>query len=124
MRRAFAIAFIVLVAVVFLNDVGRWVNAQSVLNQKTTQLAQWASENVRGENVDQNRSIVIAEGARTGVRVDKYEQTAGEARILTIAEVPGTWVIGPYVAVLNGTPLDQALGGPFIVRSSEVARLQ
>jgi len=124
MRKALGIALVILIALVFLNDVGRWVNAQSALNEETTALAQWASENVRGPNATVNGQIVTAEGVRRGVRVDTFEQSETELRVWCSAEVPGTWVIGPYTAVLNGKPVDQALSFPFIVRSSQVARLQ
>lgn len=100
MRKAFAIAIVILVAIVFLNDVGRWVNAQAALNEKTTELAQWAAENVGGGNVADNSRLVTAEGARLGVRVDQYTQTSEELQIWSSAEVPGTWVIGPYVLSL------------------------
>ena len=50
MRRAIGILLVVAVALVFLNDVGRWVNAQSRLNESTAQLAEWAATNVHDES--------------------------------------------------------------------------
>jgi hypothetical protein len=118
------IALAVLVALVFLNDIGRWVNGQSQLNENASVLSQWATDNVRGGSVAANGQKVIAEGAKHGLTVYRYDQDENSLRIWGSAEVPGTWVIGPYVAVLNGTPLDRALGVPFVVRTYQEARRQ
>ena len=124
MRRAVGIALVVVVALVFLNDVGRWVNAQSKLNEGTAQLAQWAAANVRTDNQKIASKMVSAEGERRGTRVYEYDQDQNAVRIWSSVDVHGTWVIGPYVAVVKGIPIDQALGVPFVVRSYQQAEFQ
>ncbi len=124
MRRALWIALLIAVAVVFLHDVSRWVNTQSRLNESTTQLADWATEVVRPMNRDAASQVVTAEGAKRGVRVYQYDQDQDTLMIWGAADVPGTWVIGPYRAVMKGTPIDQALGMPFVVKSYHQAQLQ
>lgn len=124
MRRAIGIALVVAVALVFLNDVGRWVNAQSKLNESTAQLAEWAALNVQTQSRDAGALLVSSEGAKQGVRVYQYDQDQTSVRIWSSADVPGTWVIGPYVAVTKGTPIDQALGVPFVVRGYQQAQFQ
>lgn len=124
MRRAIGIALVVAVAVVFLNDVGRWVNAQSRLNESTAQLAEWAATNVRETSPSAGRPIVVAEGARRGVRVVQYDSDQNTLRVSSSADVPGSWIVGPYVAVTHGTPLDKAMGSVFVVRSYQQAQFQ
>lgn len=124
MRRALWIALLLAVALVFLHDVSRWVNTQSRLNESTTQLADWATEVVRPMNRDAASRVVTAEGAKRGVRVYQYDQDQDTLMIWGAADVPGTWVIGPYRAVMKGTPIDQALGVPFVVQSYHQAQLQ
>ena len=124
MRKAIGIALVIAVALVFLNDVGRWVNAQSQLNESTAQLADWASTNMHATSRDAGAQIVTTQGAKTGVRVYQYDQDQNTLRIWSSADVLGTWVIGPYMAVTRGTPIDQALGVPFVVKSYQQAQLQ
>jgi len=124
MRRAVGVALVVVVALVFLNDVGRWVNAQSELNENTSLLADWAAANVHASGRDAGSGIVTSEGARRGIHVYQYDQDQNTVRIWGSTDVLGTWVIGPYSAVARGVPIDQALGTPFVVRSYEQAQLQ
>jgi hypothetical protein len=124
MRRAIGIALVVAIALVFLNDVGRWVNAQSQLNENTAQLAEWAATSLAGRNRDAAAQLVTAEGTKRGLTVYQYDQDQNTVRIWGSVDVSGTWVIGPYVAITRGTPLDQALGVPFVVRSYQQAQFQ
>lgn len=124
MRRAVGIALAVAIALVFLNDIGRWVNAQSRLNEDTAELAQWAAANVRTDNAAIATRMVSTEGERRGTRVYQYDQDQNTVRIWSSTDVHGTWVIGPYVAVVKGTPMDEALSVPFVVRSYQQAEFQ
>jgi hypothetical protein len=124
MKRAIGIALVVAIALVFLNDVGRWVNAQSRLNESTAQLAEWAATSLAGNGRDSAAQLVSVEGAKRGIAVYQYDQDQNTVRIWGSADVSGTWVIGPYVAITKGVPLDQALGVPFVVRSYQQAQFQ
>ena len=124
MRRAIGVALVIAVAVVFLNDIGRWVNAQSRLNEDTAHLADWTAANVHTASRDAGAQLATTEGARLGIRVYQYDQDQNSVRIWSSSDVPGTWVIGPYVAVAKGVPIDQALGVPFVVRSYQQSQLQ
>jgi hypothetical protein len=124
MRRAIGIALVVAIALVFLNDAGRWVNAQSKLNESTAQLAEWAATNLAGKNRDAAAPLVGAEGAKRGLTVYQYDQDQNTVRIWGSVEVSGTWVIGPYVAITHGMPFEKALGVPFVVRSYQQAQFQ
>jgi uncharacterized membrane protein YhiD involved in acid resistance len=123
-RRAIVIALLIVVAVVFLNDVGRWVNSQSQLNESTTQLADWAAVNVHVASRDSASRLVTTEGEKRGIKVYQYDQDQNSLKIWSSVDVPGTWVVGPYVAVTKGVPIDQALGVPFVVRSYRQTQLQ
>jgi hypothetical protein len=123
-RRAVGISLVIAIALVFLNDVGRWVNAQAQLNANTGQLAQWASTNVGTEDSDSAERIVTREGVKLGVRVSQYDQDQYTVRVWGSADVRGTWVIGPLVAVAEGASIDRALSVPFVVRTYQQARLQ
>ena len=124
MRRAIGIAMVIAIAVVFLNDIGRWVNSQSQLNESTAHLADWAAANAHSASRDAGAGLVTAEGARLGMRIYQYDQDQNSVRIWSSSDVQGTWVIGPYVAVAKGVPIDQALGVPFVVRSYQQSQLQ
>ncbi len=124
MRRVIVIGLVVAVAVVFLHDAGRWVNTQARLNEATTQLAEWASTNLRVQNPAEAPPIVAGEGAKRGVTVYRFEQDQTTVRVWTSANVVGTWVVGPYMAVNRGTPLRQSIGAPFVVRSYRQEQIQ
>jgi hypothetical protein len=123
-KRFVGILLVVGIAVVFLNDAGRWVNSQSQLNEKTAQLAEWAATNVKDQSRDSGSRTVAGEGAAQGVHVYQYDQDQTTVRIWSSLDVPGTWVVGPYVAISRGTPLAQAFGVPFVVRSYQQAQFQ
>ncbi len=124
MKRLVGILLVVGIAVVLINDVGRWVNSQSQLNEKTAQLAEWAATNVHAQSRDAGARAVAGEGAARGVYVYQYDQDQSSAQIWSSLDVPGTWVIGPWVAVSKGSPLAQAWGAPFVVRSYQQAPFQ
>ena len=124
MRRAIGIALVVAIALVFLNDVGRWVNAQSQLNESTEQLVQWSATGGHSENATAGRAAAVAEGSRRGLRVDGFEQNKSIVSVVTSADVPGTWVLGPYTALIRGVPVEQALSVPFVVRGYGQAQTQ
>ena len=125
MRRAAAIALTVAVALVFLNDVGRWVNAQSQLNESTSELAEWAAVNLHDQNREQAGKLVASEAAKRGVTVYQYDQDQTAVRIWTSVDVPGTWVVGPYIAITSKrASAGQAFGVPFVVRSYQQAPFQ
>jgi hypothetical protein len=112
-------------ALVFLNDASRWVNAQSRLNESTAQLAEWAALNVHDQGRAQGAPIVAAEGTKRGVRVYQYDQDPTTVRVWTSVDVPGTWVVGPYMAATTQrVPLDKAFGVAFVVRSYQQAQFQ
>jgi hypothetical protein len=124
-RRALWIVLAIALALIFLNDAGRWVNAQSRLNEATAELAQWAALNVHDQTRDRGSQLVAAEAARRGVQVYRYDQDLTTVRIWSSVAVPGTWVVGPYVAVTtNRAPLNKAFGVPFVVRSYQLAQFQ
>jgi hypothetical protein len=124
-RRALWIVLAVALALVFLNDASRWVNAQSRLNETTAELAQWAASNVHDQTRDRGAQVVAAEAARRGVQVYRYDQDPTTVRVWSSVDVPGTWVVGPYVAVTtNRTPVGKAFGVPFVVRSYQQAQFQ
>jgi hypothetical protein len=125
MRRAVGIVLVIAVALVFLNDASRWVNAQSRLNESTAELAQWAALNVHDQSRAQAAPIVAAQGTKRGLTVYQYDQDQTTVRLWSSAEVPGTWVVGPYMAATTQhVPLDKAFGIPFVVRSYQQEQFQ
>jgi hypothetical protein len=124
-RRALWIVLAIALALIFLNDASRWVNAQSRLNETTAEIAQWAALNVHDQTRDRGAQLVAAEAARRGVQVYQYDQDPTTVRVWSSVDVPGTWVVGPYVAVTTGgIPADKAFGVPFVVRSYQQAQFQ
>lgn len=116
MRRVLWIVFLVAIVVVVLNDGGHWFNARSNLSQQTSQLGAWASTTVANQSRDQAAASLVEKAQESGIRVYQYGQDANGVEIWTETDVKGTWVLGPYVAVLKGVPFKKAIGSPLVIR--------
>lgn len=116
----FAVALVAIV----LNDGGRWFNAQARLNESTAQVADSASVSLRNSTRDAAAQSVVEDAGRHGIRVTQYGQDPNSLQIWTAADVQGTWVLGPYVALLGGTPFDQAMAAPFVIKDYQQAQFR
>jgi hypothetical protein len=123
-RRVISIALVIALAIVFLNDIGRWVNSQSRINEKTARLAEWAAAEVKSSDRNAGARMVMEQASKDGLTVTGYDQNDYTIKIWTATDVPGTIVLGPYTGLLRAVPIDQALAHPFVVKSYQEASRQ
>jgi Flp pilus assembly protein TadG len=111
MRTFLIIALILLLAAVFLNDVGHYARAKYNLDVATTTIVNEVSR--YGVNRTRNLAAIKAAaiGRSKGVEVYQYDQDDVGIRVWTRVPVSGTLVVGPFLAWRAHKPLDS----PFMV---------
>lgn len=100
---------IILVAGVFLNEVGHYARARYDLNKATDIVVDTVSRYARHKTRVQAANKAAALGQEEGVEVYQYDQGDTGVRVWTRIEVRGTWLIGPYYAWRAHKPLDTPL---------------
>ena len=98
MKTLLKILLVVAIAVVIINEVGRYVQAGENLNDTTNQLSEWAQTHARGLGQGRAGSQLAAMAAQEGVVVTAYGQDGTTFTIYTQAPVEGSWVVGPFLA--------------------------
>jgi hypothetical protein len=100
-------------AAVFINDVGNYARAKYVLRDTTDAVvAEMATTSEQHLSRDQ-AALRAAEYCRQrGVKVYQYDQNGQGVEVWTEMSVTRTWVIGPYLA----WQINQPLGTPFVLR--------
>lgn len=115
MKRILWILFLVAVLAVVFNDGGRWFNGRQNLADATSQLGAWASTNLSAQTRNEAANAIAQRAAQGGITVYQYGQDPSGVQIWTETDVNGTWVIGPYLALVKGTPFQQALHSPLVI---------
>jgi len=115
-RRVLWIVILVAIVAVVLNDGGRWFNTRSNLSQATSELGAWASSNLSSVTRDQAADAIAKKAGEAGITVYQYGQDPNGVQIWTQTDVTGTWVLGPYAALVRGVPFKQARHAPFVVK--------
>ena len=116
MKKLFPLLIALLILATFANDLVRYLSAQTALRNGTNDLVTWAAANGRGVPRDQIATALVTQAAKDDIRVYQYGQTDVSMQIWTEADVKGTWVVGPYIAVIHGVPLKSAFKTPFVIR--------
>lgn len=123
MRKLLWLAFLIALLAVVLNDGGRWFNAKSDLSQATSQLGSWATANLgTGTDLATATQRISQQAAEQKVTLFKYQQDANGFVIETQTNVRGTWILGPYVAVLKGVPFKKSFDTPMVINDSVQAQ--
>lgn len=115
-RRVIWILLLLAIVALVLNDGGRWFNTRSSLSEATSELGAWASSNLSAQTRDQAANAIAEKASQAGITVYQYGQDPNGVQIWTQTDVRGTWVLGPYAALVRGVPFKQALHSPFVVR--------
>jgi len=109
MKRFLVVALVVLVAAVFIHDVGYYVRARYDLSEATTQVTDQLSEYALGKTRDVAAVKAVELAALKKIEVWQYDQNDQGVQVWTRVSVPGTWVIGPFQAWRAGKPLETPL---------------
>jgi len=118
MRTFLIVLLVILLAVVFINDVGRYSRARIALRQATSSIVDTLSDYAGGKtrNTAAVRAAELAgqqsNSSKQQIEVYQYDQNGQGIQVWTRAYVSGTWVIGPFTAWRAGKPL----GTPFVVQ--------
>jgi hypothetical protein len=98
MKTLLKIALVVVIAVVVINEIGRYVQAGEKLNDVTNQLSEWAQTNGRVVGRVKAGTQLASMGEQEGVIVTAYGQDDTTFTLYTQAPVEGSWVVGPFLA--------------------------
>jgi len=98
MKTLLKIVLVVVIAVVIINEVGRYAQAGEKLNDATNQLSEWAQTNARTLGQTQAGVQLAAMAKQEGIVVTAYGQDGTTFTLYTQAPVEGSWVVGPFIA--------------------------
>ena len=117
MRVLLIIALVIGVIAVVANDGGRYSNAKYDLGTVTERVADDVANAARGNTREQSAALAAKLAQPDGVRVYQFGQDDQGIQVWTETTVPGTWVLGPFLAWRSGKPLDT----PLVVRDYAAA---
>ncbi len=100
MKKFLIVIVIAAVAVVFLNDVGIFVNTRRNLIEATREAAETAA-GVGGTRDDAAR-VAADRAAERGITVYLYDQDETQVEVWTKVDLDGTWVYGLLSALVEG----------------------
>ena len=115
MKKTILIVLVVAVLVVLANDGGRLFVGHNALRANTGTLASWAMNNAGDLTRDQVATQLVERASQLNTRVSQYGQDENGIKIWTESDVTGLWVLGTYMATLDGVPLRKALGRPIVI---------
>jgi hypothetical protein len=105
MKTLLKVVLVIAIAVVIVNEVGRYVQAGENLNDTTNQLSEWAQMNARELGQARAGAQLAAMGQQEGVVVTAYGQDGTTFTMYTQAPVQGSWIVGPFLAWRAKKPL-------------------
>jgi hypothetical protein len=115
MNRLVKILIALAIVAVILNDGGRYAQAVIDLRTSTGAVLDQASLIGRAASQTQISDRLSSEAASQDINVDQFATTPTTVHIWTSETVPGTWVVGPYIALTHGVPFSKAFKEPFKV---------
>lgn len=116
MKKVIYLVFVVTVLAVLANDGGRLFVGKSTLRANTGTLASWAMSNVGGMTRDQAAQELANRSTTLNMRLYQYGQDRDGIQLWTEMDVTGLWVLGTYLATLDGVPFRKALGSPMVIK--------
>ena len=105
MKTLLKIVLVIVIAVVIVNEVGRYAQAGEKLNDVTNQLSEFAQNQGPGAGRAKTGSQLAAMALQEGIVVRAYDQDATTFTIHTLAPIEGSWVVGPLIAWRAKQPL-------------------
>jgi hypothetical protein len=115
MKRLIQILIAFAVIAVVLNDGGRY--AQGIIDLRNSTGAVLDQGALMGRTASQAQIAdrLSQEAAAQGITVTQFATTPSTVHIWTSEPVPGTWVVGPYVALTHGVPFARAFATPLMI---------
>jgi hypothetical protein len=103
-------ALFVAIALVLLNDGGRYILATYRIQERSRTMAFEAAKVAKGDlraNSGWPAAQKVAKDA--GIEVIAYEQSQTSATVVTRLQIPGTWIMGPVYALMTRKPITTPL---------------
>jgi len=116
-RTLLIIALVIAVIAVVVNDGGRYSSKRYDLSAVTERVADEVASSARGNTRDEAAALAETLAQSSDVHVYQYDQNDQGVQVWTEITVPGTWVLGPFMAWRAGKPLDT----PLVVRDYAAA---
>lgn len=104
LKTVLKIALVLAIAIVVVNDIGRYVQAQSKLHDGTTIVLEWSAQNARFLGKDKAALQAETMAAQNGITLTGYGQDQTTVTIATSLQLDGTWVLARVVALKNSKP--------------------
>jgi hypothetical protein len=115
MRRIVKIVVVVALVALFANDGGRLGRAVAHLRTSTSDVLNATTESASGATQQQVVNELSAQASARHIRITQRTVTVGMIHIWTEEDVPGTWVIGPVIALQHGAAFAQAWTVPIVI---------
>ena len=110
-----AVVVLGLIAVV-MNDRAQYFSAYNGLAASSYAIGDWASRNVSTVAPAQFGEELGKQALAQHVHVTQYSIDPTSVHLWAEADVTGTWLLGPYLAMSNGTPFNKAWGSSFVIK--------
>ena len=121
MTRWLVIGVVLVLLVVGVHDVGMHFAAVSELNSSASLIADWASANAHVVPQQRFATELAKQAAANGTTVTQYALEANEVHLWAQANVTGSWVTGPYLALSRGVPFSQATKSFYVIKTEKSA---
>jgi broad specificity polyphosphatase/5'/3'-nucleotidase SurE len=124
LKRILIIVFWIAVVALVLNDGGRYAQGVIDLRTSTGQVLDSAALVAPKLTQTQLGEQIGALAATQGIRVTQFAIGPTGVTLWTEEDIKDTWVIGPYLAVSHGVPVQQAFATPIVVTYQATAALR
>lgn len=121
MKKLLAIVLVVAVAMIAVNDIGRYFTTMYNLDNTADEAARNAAQAAaRGADRNTAGRAAVEVAGEQGVRLWGYDQRDGRVYVFAEQDVAGTVVFAPLSALLSGKPLDTV----YVMRRESDALIQ
>ena len=124
MRRLLTIALVIALMAIVVNDASHYFLAYVDLRNSTDELADSVASVAGSVQADRLGQKIADLAAGLKIRVTRYAMTPGQITLWTQENATGTWLLGPYLALRQGVPLEQALHTPIVITYVATAGLR
>ena len=122
-KRLVIAGLVVLVVAALINDIGKYLSGYYGLDKVTRATAAEAASVAKHSAADSRAPglAAMAYATQNGVEVYGFDQSNGRCTVWTRANVAGTWVWGPVLAVTAGKPYSQWWSTPVPIKGKSEA---
>jgi len=122
-KRLVIAGLVVLVVAALINDIGKYLTGYYSLDNVTRATATEAASAAKRNLADTSASglAAMAFAKQNDLEVYGFDQSNGRCTVWTRANVVGTWVWGPVLAVMAGKPYSQWWSAPVPIKGKAEA---